>query len=73
MERDNISMTEFYFRLGRSYKDILKSLALQGTIITERNLNRILRARLLYRRTYDLDTGIELIIDQLQGPGKDQG
>ncbi|XP_041864801.1 uncharacterized protein LOC121654649 [Melanotaenia boesemani] len=56
-----------------SYKCILKSLALQGTIISERHLNRILRARLLYRRRYDLDTGIDFIVDQLQGPGKDHG
>ncbi|CAL9706651.1 unnamed protein product [Knipowitschia caucasica] len=69
MDRDSI--IEFYFRLGMSYKDILKSLALQGTIITERHLNRILRARLLYRRRYDLDAGIDFIVDQLQGPGKD--
>ena len=71
MERDKVSMIEFYFRLGMSYKDILKSLALQGTIITERDLNRILRARLLYRRRYDLDAGIDFIVAQLQGPGKD--
>ncbi|CAL9702157.1 unnamed protein product [Knipowitschia caucasica] len=71
MDRDSI--IEFYFRLGMSYKDILKSLALQGTIITERHLNRILRARLLYRRRYDLDAGIDFIVDQLQGPGKDHG
>ncbi|KAM9735041.1 uncharacterized protein ACNS7B_014401 [Menidia menidia] len=71
MERDN--MIEFYFRLGMSYKDILKSLALQGTVITERHLNRILRARLLYRRRYDLDAGIGFIVDQLQGPGNNHG
>ena len=56
-----------------SYKDILKSLALQGTIITKRHLNRILRARLLYRWRYDLDAGIDFTVDQLQGPGKDHG
>ncbi|KAL4009329.1 hypothetical protein ACER0C_003181 [Sarotherodon galilaeus] len=31
---------------------------MQGTIITERHLNRILRAKSLYRRKYDLDAGI---------------
>ncbi|KAL3976399.1 hypothetical protein ACER0C_022285 [Sarotherodon galilaeus] len=46
---------------------------MQGTIITERHLNRILRAKLLYRRKYDLDAGIDFIVNQLQGPGKDHG
>ena len=36
-------------------------------------VNRILRSRLLYRRKYDLDAGIDFIVDQLQGPGKDHG
>ena len=73
MDRD--SMIEFYFRLGMSYKDILKSLALQGFIISdsERHLNRLLRARSLHRRRYDLDAGIDFIVDQLQGSGKDHG
>ncbi len=53
MDRD--SMVELYFRLGMSYKDILKSLALQGIVLSERHLNRILRARSLHRRRYDLD------------------
>lgn len=35
MDRDII--TEFYFRLGMSYRDILKSLAMQGFIISERH------------------------------------
>ncbi|XP_019206659.1 uncharacterized protein LOC109196682 [Oreochromis niloticus] len=46
---------------------------MQGTIITERHLNRILRAKSLYRRKYDLDAGIDFIVNQLQGPGKDHG
>ncbi|XP_042069377.1 uncharacterized protein LOC121812132 [Haplochromis burtoni] len=71
MDRD--SLIEFYFRLGMSYKCILKSLAMQGTIIMERHLNRILRAKSLYRRKYDLDAGIDFIVNQLQGPGKDHG
>ena len=41
-----------------SYKDILKSLVLQGIVITERHLNRILRARMLYQGRYDLDAGV---------------
>ena len=59
MDRD--SMIEFYFRLGMSYKDILKSLALQGFIISESHLNRLLRARSLHRLSYDLDAGIDFI------------
>lgn len=59
---------EFYFRLGMSYRDILRSLAVDGTIITERHLHSILRARSLYRRRYDLDAGIAFTVDQLQGP-----
>lgn len=39
--------------------------AIQGTIITERHLNRILRAKLLYRHKYDLDAGIDFIVNQL--------
>ena len=71
MDRDDL--IELYFSLGMSYKDILKSLVLQGIIITERHLHRILRARILYRRRYDLDAGIDFIVDQLKGPGKDHG
>ena len=71
MDRD--SMVEFYFRLGMTYKDILKSLALQGFIISERHLHRLLRARSLHRRRYDLDAGIDFIVDQLEGFGKDHG
>ena len=71
MDRDRV--IEFYFRLGMSYKDILKSLALQGFIISERHLYRLLRTRSLHRRRYDLDAGIDFIVDQLQGCGKDHG
>ncbi|KAL2087589.1 uncharacterized protein LOC109138370 [Larimichthys crocea] len=71
MDRD--SMIELYFRLGMKYKDILKSLALEGFIISERHLHRLLRARSLHRRRYDLDAGIDFIVDQLQGSGKDHG
>lgn len=58
-------MIEFYFRLGMSYNDIMKRLALRG-IITERQLNRSLRANLLYRRRYDLDDRIDFIVQQVQ-------
>ena len=35
---DRDSMIECYFRLGMTYKDILKSLAFEGFIISERHL-----------------------------------
>ncbi|KAK7886502.1 hypothetical protein WMY93_026123 [Mugilogobius chulae] len=71
MERDDL--IEFYFNLGLKYKDIVQTLDLHGISISERHLHRILRARHLYRQKYDLDTGIDFIIDQLQGPGRDHG
>lgn len=37
------------------------------TIITERHLHRILRARLVYRRRYDLDAGIDFIVELWKG------
>ncbi len=69
MDRD--SMVELYFRLGMSHKDILESLALQGIVLSKRHLNRILRARSLHRQRYDLDAGIDFIVEQLQGSGKE--
>lgn len=33
----------------------------------------MLRARSLYQQRYDLDAGIDFIVDQLQGSGKDHG
>ena len=66
-------MIECYFGLGMQYKDILKSLALEGFIISERHLHRLLRARSLQRRKYDLDAGIDFIADQLHDTGKGHG
>lgn len=71
---DREFLIEFYFELGMSYKDILRSLALHGMFLSERHLHRILRAMGLYRRRYDdLETGIDFIVNQLQGPGRDHG
>lgn len=71
MERDEL--IDFYFNLGLKYKDIIKTLHLHGISLTERHLHRLLRARNIYRRRYDIDAGIDFILQQLQGPGKDHG
>ncbi|KAJ0060283.1 hypothetical protein NL108_007790 [Boleophthalmus pectinirostris] len=71
MDRDEL--IAFYFNLGLKYKDIVKTLDFHGVSISERHLNRLLRARNLYRRRYDLDSGIDFIIEQLRGPGKNHG
>ncbi|XDV33831.1 hypothetical protein PO909_004099 [Leuciscus waleckii] len=71
-------MTEeitFYFKLGMSYKDIVRSLALRhGYVISERHMKRILKLNGLFRRTFaDLNEILGFIIDQLNGPGRLHG
>lgn len=41
---DKNCVIEVYFTLWMSYKDITKSVALQGIIFTEKHLNRLWRA-----------------------------
>ncbi|KAI7801287.1 hypothetical protein IRJ41_003539 [Triplophysa rosa] len=65
----------FFFNLGMSYKDIVRSLALiHGKVISERTLKRLLKSNGLCRRKYaDLNEIIGFIIDQLNGPGRLHG
>lgn len=50
MDRD--SLITVYFGLGMNYQDVLTTLALQGIIVSKRQLTRIPRANGLYRRQY---------------------
>lgn len=71
---DRNSLITLYFQLGMRYKDILFTLALHGFIISKRTLIRILATLGLSRRQYsDLQSAIDFIIDQLQGPGQFHG
>lgn len=72
MDRD--SLIKIYFNLGMGYQDMLTTLALQGIIVSKRQLTRILRAFGLYRRQYaNIEDAIDFIVGQLEGPGKLNG
>lgn len=70
-----IDIITFYFELGMSYKDIVRSLSLKhGYVISEKHLKRMLKFNGLCRRKFaGLNEVLEFIIDQLNGPGRLHG
>lgn len=72
MDRD--SLIVLFFNLGMQHREILRSLALHGFILSRRHLIRILRENRLCRRQFsDLEEVIDFISEQLRGPGRHHG
>lgn len=71
---DRESLIKLYFSLGMRYQDILNTLALQGIIVSKRQLMKTLKVNGLHRRQYDnLEDAVDFICSQLEGPGQLHG
>lgn len=60
-----------WLEAGSALQDIVKSLAMQGFMISQRHWSRLLRVRSLHRWRYNLEAGGDFIVDQLHGFRKD--